>query len=125
MENIYKLNEYMYFFKDSSGHALRRDVTLSFYSENEVSNPEDFIDNYKNFILSLIENNSSIYNLKLESSTYSIDDKYVISFDFNCVVLTSFKESTKKYNGLKLKGEEVDKLKEELSELFDEFISDL
>ena len=125
MENIYKLNEYMYFFKDSSGHALRRDVTLSFYSENEVSNPEDFIDNYKNFILSLIENNSSIYNLKLESSTYSIDDKYVISFDFNCVVLTSFNESTKKYKGLKLKDEEVDNLKEELSELFDEFISDL
>lgn len=90
-----------------------------------MSNPEDFIDNYKNFILSLIENNSSIYNLKLESSTYSIDDKYVISFDFNCVVLTSFNESTKKYKGLKLKDEEVDKLKEELSELFDEFISDL
>lgn len=125
MENIYKLSEYIYFFKDSSGHALRRDVTHSFYSENEVSNPEDFIDNYKNFILSLIENNSSIYNLKLESSTYSIDDKYVISFDFNCVVLTSFNESTKKYKGLKLKDEEVDKLKEELSELFDEFISDL
>lgn len=125
MESIYKLSEYIYFFKDSSGHALRRDVTHSFYSENEVSNPEDFIDNYKNFILSLIENNSSLYNLKLESSTYSIDDKYVISFDFNCVVLTSFKESTKKYKGLKLKGEEVDKLKEELSELFDEFISDL
>lgn len=90
-----------------------------------MSNPEDFIDNYKNFILSLIENNSSIYNLKLESSTYSIDDKYVISFDFNCVVLTSFNESTKKYKGLKLKDEEVDNLKEELSELFDEFISDL
>lgn len=125
MENIYKLNEYIYFFKDSSGHALRRDVTYSFYSENEVSNPEDFIDNYKNFILSIIENNSSIYNLKLESSTYSIDDKYVISFDFNCVVLTSFNESTKKYKGLKLKDEEVDKLKEELIELFDEFISDL
>lgn len=125
MENIYKLNEYMYFFKDSSGHALRRDVTLSFYSENEVSNPEDFIDNYKNFILSLIDNNSSIYNLKLESSTYSIDDKYVISFDSNCVVLIYFNESTKKYKGLKLKDEEVDKLKEELIELFDEFISDL
>ena len=125
MENIYKLNEYIYFFKDSSGHSLRRDVTHSFYSENDVSNPEDFIDNYKNFILSLIENNSSMYNLKLESSTYSIDDKYVISFDFNCVVLTYFNESTKKYKGLKLKGEEVDKLKEELSELFDEFISDL
>lgn len=125
MENIYKLNEYIYFFKDSSGHALRRDVTLSFYSENEVSNPEDFIDNYKNFILSLIDNNSSICNLKLESSTYSIDDKYVISFDSNCVVLTSFNESTKKYNGLQLKDEEVVNLKEELSELFDEFISDL
>lgn len=125
MENIYKLSEYIYFFKYSSGHALRRDVTHSFYSENEVSNPEDFIDNYKNFILSLIENNSSIYKLKLESSTYSIDDKYVISFYFNCVVLTSFNESTKKYKGLKLKDEEVDKLKEELSELFDEFISDL
>lgn len=125
MESIYKLSEYIYFFKDSSGHALRRDVTYSFYSENEVSNPEDFIDNYKNFIISLIENNSSIYNLELESSTYSIDDKYVISFDFNCVVLTSFNESTKKYKGLKLKEEEVDKLKEELIELFDEFISDL
>lgn len=125
MENIYKLSEYMYFFKDSSGHALRRDVTYSFYSENEVSNPEDFIDNYKNFILSIIENNSSIYNLKLESSTYSIDDKYVISFDFNCVVLISFNESTKKYKGLQLKDEEVVKLKEELTELFDEFISDL
>ena len=125
MENIYKLNEYIYFFKDRSGHALRRDVTLSFYSENEVDNPEDFMDNYRNFIISLIDNNSSIYNLKLESSTYSIDDKYVISFDFNCVVLNSFNESTKKYKGLKLKDEEVDNLKEELSELFDEFISDL
>lgn len=125
MENIYKLNEYIYFFKDSSGHALRRDITYSFYSENEVGNPEDFIDNYKNFIISLIDNNSSLYSLKLESSTYSIDDKYVISFDSNCVVLTSFNESTKKYKGLKLKEEEVDKLKEELIELFDEFISDL
>lgn len=125
MENIYKLNEYIYFFKDSSGHALRRDITYSFYSEDEVDDPKEFIDNFKNFILSLIENSSSMYNLKLESPTYSIDDKYVISFDFNCVVLTSFKESTKKYKGLKLKDEEVDKLKEELSELFDEFISDL
>lgn len=125
MESIYKLSEYIYFFKDSSGHSLRRYITYSFYSENEVNNPEDFINNYKNFILSLIENSSSMYNLKLESSTYSIDDKYVLSFDFNCVVLTSFKESTKKYKGLKLKGEEVDKLKDELSELFDEFISDL
>lgn len=125
MESIYKLSEYIYFFKDSSGHALRRDVIHSFYSENEVDNPEDFMDNYKNSILSIIDNNSSIYNLKLESSTYSIDDKYIISFDSNCVVLTSFNESTKKYKGLKLKGEEVDKLKEELSELFDEFISDL
>lgn len=125
MESIYKLSEYMYFFKDSSGHVLRRDVTYSFYSENEVDNPEEFLDNFKNFILSLIDNNSSIYNLKLESSTYSIDDKYVISFDYNCVVLTSFNESTKKYKGLKLKDEEVDNLKEELTELFDEFISDL
>ena len=125
MENIYKLSEYLYFFKDGSGHSLRIDITYSFYSENEVDNPEDCIDNYKNFILSLIENNSSIYNLKLESSTYSIDDKYVISFDFNCVALTSFKESTKKYKGLQLKDEEVVKLKEELTELFDEFISDL
>ena len=123
MESIYKLSEYIYFFKDSSGHSLRRDITYSFYSENEVD--DQFIDNFKNFILSLIENNSSMYNLKLESYTYSIDDKYVISFDFNCVVLTSFKESTKKYKGLKLKGEVVDKLKEELRELFDEFISDL
>lgn len=125
MEYIYKLSEYIYFFKDNSGHSLRRDITYSFYSENEVDAPKEFIDNFKNFILSLIKNNSSMYNLKLESSTYSIDDKYVISFDFNCVVLTSFKESTKKYKGLKLKVEEVDKLKEELSELFDEFISDL
>lgn len=125
MESIYKLSEYIYFFNDSSGHSLRRDITYSFYSENEVADPKEFIDNFKNFILSLIENNSSMYNLKLESSTYSIDDKYVISFDFNCVVLTSFKESTKKYKGLKLNGEEVDKLKEELSELFYEFISDL
>lgn len=125
MEYIYKLSEYIYFFKDSSGHALRRDITYSFYSENEVDDPKEFIDNFKNFILSLIENSSSMYNLKLESSTYSIDDKYDISFDFNCVVLTSFKESTKKYKGLKLKDEEVDKLKEELIELFDEFISDL
>lgn len=125
MESIYKLSEYIYFFKDISGHVLRRNITYSFYSENEVYDPKEFIYNFKNFILSLIENNSSMYNLKLESSTYSIDDKYVISFDFNCVVLTSFKESTKKYKGLKLKGEEVDKLKEELSELFDEFISDL
>lgn len=125
MENIYKLNEYIYFFKDSSGHALRRDITYSFYSENEVNDPETFLDNFKNFIISLIDNNSSIYSLKLESSTYSIDDKYVISFDFNCVVLISFNESTKKYKGLKLKDEEVDNLKEELSELFDEFISDL
>lgn len=30
MENIYKLSEYTYFFKDSSGHALRRDVTTPF-----------------------------------------------------------------------------------------------
>lgn len=125
MESIYKLSEYMYFFKDSSGHALRRDITYSFYSENEVDGPKEFIDNFKNFIISLIENNSSMYNLKLESSTYSIDDKYIISFDFNCVVLPSFNESTNKYKGLKLKDEEVDNLKEELSELFDEFISDL